>query len=118
MDMGLNNLPGESLCRIGQVVRSRRGKDVGRWYVVVGVSEDGRRIFLADGRNFTVAKPKPKNAAHLQRTKWHLDEIAQGILSKGRVDAGRFEALLSELIGMKSKEDEETACPTKAKSWK
>jgi hypothetical protein len=113
--MGLNNLPGESLCRIGQVVRSRRGKDVGRWYVVAGVSEDGQRIFLADGRKFTVARPKPKNAAHLQRTKWHLDEIAQGILSKGRVDAGRFEALLSELIGMNCKEDEETACPARAK---
>ena len=116
MDMGLNSLPGESLCRIGQVVRSRKGKAVGRWYVVVGVSEDGRRVFLADGRNFTVKKPKPKNMMHLQRTKWHLDEIAHSVLSKGRVDPGRFEALLSELIGMNSKEDEETACPAKAKS--
>ena len=97
MDMGLNELSDDSLCRIGQVVRSRKGKDAGRWYVIVGVSEDGRRVYLADGRKYTPAKPKPKNTIHLQRTGWYLDEIAHSILSEGRMDAGRFQALLSGL---------------------
>ena len=61
------------------------------------VSEDGRRVYLADGRKYTPAKPKPKNTIHLQRTGWYLDEIAHSILSEGRMDAGRFQALLSGL---------------------
>ena len=97
MDLGLKEFSDDSLCRIGQVVRSRKGKDVGRWYVVVGVSENGRRVFLADGVKFTPAKPKAKNTIHLQRTGWYLDEIAQSIMSEGKIDAGRFQALLAGL---------------------
>lgn len=117
------------------------GKDAGRWYVVVGFLGDcqpcGRtreaRVLVAEGKRFTVKKPKAKNMIHLQRTRWVLDEIAHDILSKGRFDAGRFQALLTglaekrsigESVGrnseyeasdISSKEDEETACPIKTK---
>ena len=139
--MGLNELSDGGMCTIGQVVRSRKGKDAGRWYVVVGVAEDcgpsrrtqGARVLLADGKKFTVGKPKAKNMIHLQRTRWVLDEIAHSILSKGSIDAGRFQALLTglaeknsigesvgrapgnEASGASSGEDEETACPIKTK---
>lgn len=141
MGMGLKELTDGGMCAIGQVVRSRKGKDAGRWYVVVGVSEDCRpcgrtreaRILVADGKKFTVGRPKAKNMIHLQRTRWVLDEIAKSILSKGTVDAGRFQALLTglaeknsigesvgrapgnEASGASSGEDEETACPIKTK---
>lgn len=128
------------MCAIGQVVVSRRGKDAGRWYVVVGVSEavrpDGRarvaRVYVADGKKYTVLKPKAKNPAHLQRTRWVLDEIERSILSRRLVDAGRFQALLTGLkernsieepaspaeagtLGAFFGEDEVIACPAKAK---
>jgi hypothetical protein len=139
--MCLKELSDGGMCTIGQVVRSRKGKDAGRWYVVVGVSEDcptcakqrGRRVLVADGTRYTAARPKAKNTIHLQRTRWILDEIAHGILSKRTFDAGRFQALLKGLAeknsigefvgrtpehgahGASSREDEETACPTKTK---
>ena len=141
MGMGLNELSDGGMCTIGQVVRSRKGKDAGRWYVVVGVAEGcgpsatarGERVLVADGKKFTVGKPKAKNMIHLQRTRWVLDEIAHSILSKGNFDAGRFQALLTGLAnknsiggsvgcdpgntasGASSGEDEETACPIKTK---
>ena len=141
MGMGLNELSDGGMCTIGQVVRSRKGKDAGRWDVVVGVAEDcgpsrrtqGARVLVADGKKFTVGKPKAKNMIHLQRTRWVLDEMAHSSLSKGNFDAGRFQALLTGLAnknsiggsvgcdpgntasGASSGEDEETACPIKTK---
>ncbi len=122
--------------KVGQVVISLKGKDTGRWYVVVGSQESAKeeRVLVADGSRYTVARPKPKNPAHLQRTRWVLDEIERSILSKGRFDAGRFQALLTGLEkenssgepvvsacantmpGTSSEEVEEIACRIKAKS--
>jgi len=136
--MGLNELSDGGMCTIGQVVRSRKGKDAGRWYVVVGVAEGcgpsaTARVLVADGKRFTVGKPKAKNTIHLQRTRWVLDEIAHSIQTKGNFDAGRFQALLTGLAeknsiggsvgsakgtaasGASSWEDEETAWPIKTK---
>ena len=137
MGMGLNELSDGGMCTIGQVVRSRKGKDAGRWYVVVGVAEGcgpsaTARVLVADGKRFTVGKPKAKNTIHLQRTRWVLDEIERSILSRRLVDAGRFQALLTGLkernsieepaspaeagtLGAFFGEDEVIACPAKAK---
>ena len=54
-------------CRLGQVVRSTKGKDRGRLYVVVGFL-DGNRLALADAERFNVLQPKKKNPRHVQVT--------------------------------------------------
>ncbi len=128
--------PSGGMWTIGQVVISLKGKDAGRWYVVVGFEEPakGARVLVADGDRYTVGRPKPKNPGHLQRTRWVLDEIERSILTKGRFDAGRFQALLTGLEkmnssgepvvrvsakmipGASSEEVEEIACQIKAKS--
>ena len=137
--MRLKEPSGSGMFSIGQVVRSRKGKDAGKWYVVVGVEDVDacgrtreKRVFVADGRRFTVEKPKGKNAIHLQQTRWVLDEIAQNILSKHSFDSGRFQALLAGFVemnsigesaavsaknesGASSRKDEGTACQTKTR---
>ncbi len=95
MDMQLNDSFDSNLRTIGKIVISRKGKDAGRWYVIVGISEDGRRVSLADGKKFTVLRPKAKNTIHLQTTGWSFDELTQGILTEKKMDAGRFQALLA-----------------------
>ena len=115
MDMGLNEFPEEIKYKIGQVVRSRKGKDSGRWYVIVAVEKDGRKAYLADGSKFTPERPKPKNTIHLQPTGWHLAEIEKRVLTEGKVDSGRFQVLLSGLIKMNTREVEGNAWQTKTK---
>ncbi len=52
------------LLEVGQLVTSKRGRDLGRKYVVVGLY-DQNHVQLADGFIRTLARPKRKNIKHL-----------------------------------------------------
>lgn len=49
----------------GQVVRSLAGRDKGKHYLILG-KLDHKHVLLVDGRSRPIARPKKKNAAHLQ----------------------------------------------------
>ena len=51
---------------IGQIVCSRSGRDKG--YFMVIVSEDDRYIYVCDGKERPIERPKRKNAKHLSFT--------------------------------------------------
>ena len=72
----------EGSLKTGDVVFVRRGKNNGKQFVVVGI-ESETRVFIADGRNYPVEKPKKKNVKHLQRTLMNLEDVA------GRVAGGK-----------------------------
>lgn len=59
---------------LGSVVVSTQGHDRGQFYIVVGVSEKG--IAVCDGKFKFLKKPKIKNPAHLELTKYKDDEIS------------------------------------------
>jgi ribosomal protein L14E/L6E/L27E len=94
LEMGLI---GGSLFQIGQVVLSRKGKDAGKWYVVVKIQPEDNRIFVSDGDKFPVSKPKAKNPLHLQGTRWVIEEVAQRIARGEELDKGRLQYLLSHV---------------------
>lgn len=50
----------------GQIVTSRRGRDVTKTYVVL--ETNGDRVLVCDGEKRTLAAPKGKNPRHLQPT--------------------------------------------------
>ena len=52
--------------KAGQIVQSRKGRDVTRRYVVLGC--DGERLLLANGQKFTLENPKRKNPRHVNPT--------------------------------------------------
>ncbi len=62
--------------QIGQIVKSRKGRDVETLYVVVGIKEN--RIFLADGQRRTCDRPKQKNIRHLCPTNICLEPGEMG----------------------------------------
>jgi len=62
---------------VGRVVISRKGKDAGNWYIVSGTSEDGRRVYLVDGRKWSWDRPKKKNPVHIQPTRVVIKEVAE-----------------------------------------
>ena len=56
---------------IGQLVRSRQGRDQNRLYIVTVVGD--RNLDVADGTKWTVSKPKRKNPLHLQKINIRMD---------------------------------------------
>lgn len=50
----------------GMIVRSRAGRDAGRWCVIVSL--EGPVAFIADGELRRMAAPKRKKLIHLART--------------------------------------------------
>lgn len=58
---------GTSDIRVGQVVKSKAGRDKEGFFVVLEVIDD-RYLLLADGKRRTLDHPKRKKAMHLQKT--------------------------------------------------
>lgn len=51
---------------LGQLVKSKTGRDKGTYYFVCGKSGNGTRLLLVDGRKRSIEKPKVKNCHHVQ----------------------------------------------------
>ena len=49
---------------IGMLAVSKAGHDKRKIYVITG--EDDEYVYLADGRNRTISRPKRKNRKHIQ----------------------------------------------------
>jgi ribosomal protein L14E/L6E/L27E len=57
---------------IGQIVCSKSGRDKGYFLVVIG--EDDKFLYVADGKERPLEKPKRKNPKHLVFTNTVLEE--------------------------------------------
>ena len=64
--------------RLGQLVRSRAGRDKGKHYLVIRVIGP-REVLLVNGRSRPLDRPKRKNVFHLQRySRWaEIDELVR-----------------------------------------
>ncbi|AIS53169.1 LSU ribosomal protein L14E [Thermoanaerobacter kivui] len=65
--------------QIGQIVRSKAGRDKGRVFVVVGKFDDNH-VLISDGDLRKIEKPKKKKIKHLQRYNEVLTQIKDKIL--------------------------------------
>lgn len=70
--------------RVGQLVKSIRGRDAGQPYVVVKQDTD-RYAWVADGKRRTLAAPKRKNVKHLWVCDEALEVVSQKLEGKGRL---------------------------------
>jgi len=64
---------------IGCLVSSTRGRDCGRFYLVLGIEGDGR-VWVADGEVRKVEKAKIKNVKHLR----FYGLVARGLAEKAQ----------------------------------
>ncbi len=67
---------------LGQIVRSKAGRDKDRYFVVVGFEKE-HYLYIADGDLRRVDNPKKKKIKHLAKTSIVLTEIAEK-LKKGK----------------------------------
>ena len=106
----------EGCLKTGDVVFVRRGKNKGKFIIVVGI-ESETRIFIADGSNYSVEKPKKKNVKHLQRTLMNLEDVAGRVAGGKPLDNGwlvqKVSAILDTATHLGDREVEATAWPKK-----
>jgi ribosomal protein L14E/L6E/L27E len=75
--------------RVGQVVVSKRGKDAGQIYVIVGFL-GGKRLALADAVKFNVDRPKSKNPKHVAPTPHVMSETAACVEAGKNINRGEL----------------------------
>jgi ribosomal protein L14E/L6E/L27E len=74
---------------VGQVVVSKRGKDAGQRYVIVGFLGE-KRLALADADKFNTDRPKYKNPKHVMPTPRVLNEIAACVKAGKNINRGEL----------------------------
>ena len=62
--------------KVGSVVYSKQGRDVGRAYVVCAQGDKDGYVWVVDGEVRTLAKPKNKNVRHLRYKGEDLEVLA------------------------------------------
>ena len=78
----MSYVPKEQAIVIGQLVRSIAGRDHNHYYLVSGVDQGGRLLYLVDGIKRGVNNPKPKNIAHVQVVNRVSQQLAERIGSQ------------------------------------
>ena len=68
---------------LGRVVRSKRGRDQGKIFVIVKVIND-QFVIIADGDLRKIENPKVKNLRHLQLVNLYAEDVLQS-LTKGEI---------------------------------
>ena len=108
--MGVNSSTYKEGFRTGDVVIVRRGKYAGKPFAVMGAC-DGR-ILIANGAEYTAARPKKKNVIHLQQTHYNLEDVAGRVAGGKPLDNGWLMQKISKLLensGTSCKQEDEAA---------
>jgi ribosomal protein L14E/L6E/L27E len=67
-------------CNIGRVVVSKAGRDVGGLFVIIGILDD-KYVFISNGSQRSIEKPKKKKIKHLEYTSVMAEQIRDTIIS-------------------------------------
>ena len=81
-----------SECEIGQIVRSKAGRDKDRWMLIVGIDDD--YVFLADGDLRKISRPKRKKIKHITKTQTVITSIQKDLLSNKKIQNAEIRKLL------------------------
>jgi ribosomal protein L14E/L6E/L27E len=83
---------------LGQVVKSKAGRDKDRIFAVVGF-EDGQYLYIADGDLRKIDRPKKKKVKHLAKTGTVLQKVAEKLESGKKVTNAELRRNLKDLGG-------------------
>lgn len=78
----------------GRIVKVLRGRDAGKYAVVIGTADD-KFVLIADGDRRKFDQPKKKNILHVQLTSTVSSEVSDSIRETGRVTNGKIRFALS-----------------------
>ncbi|TDF91473.1 KOW domain-containing RNA-binding protein [Paenibacillus piri] len=92
--------------QLGQIVRIVRGKDSGKYAVIINV-EDQRFVWIADGDKRKFDHPKKKNLAHLELLQAISSEVVESLQDSGRVTNGKLRFALFKYVDQLQSEAQE-----------
>ena len=108
--MGINSSAYKEGFRTGDIVIVRRGKYAAKTLAVMGARDD--RILIANGAEYTAARPKKKNVIHLQQTHYNLEDVAGRVAGGKPLDNGWLMQKISKVLensGTSCKQEDEAA---------
>ncbi|WP_026895022.1 KOW domain-containing RNA-binding protein [Clostridiisalibacter paucivorans] len=79
---------------IGQVVRSKAGRDKNKFFVVINVIDD-RYVLLVDGDMRKLDTPKKKKIKHLVVYNYRIEELRQRLEKKIKINNAFIRKMLS-----------------------
>ncbi len=82
---------------VGHLVRSKAGRDKGCEYLVLDLADDGKSLYVVDGRKRGVGCPKRKNIIHLQMTNKISQEFRRKVTAKEPLRNEEIRSYLTEL---------------------
>lgn len=82
---------------IGQIVKVNRGRDSGKYAVIIGVV-DQRYVWIADGGKRKFDEPKKKNIIHLDLLPAVSTEVSDSLRETGRVTNGKLRFALHNYV--------------------
>jgi large subunit ribosomal protein L14e len=92
--------------QIGQIVRVVRGKDSGKYAVIISV-EDQRFVWIVDGDKRRFDQPKKKNILHLELLQTISSEVVDSMKEYGRVTNGKIRYALNKVVNQIQSEAQE-----------
>ncbi|ASS89834.1 MAG: RNA-binding protein [Bacillaceae bacterium] len=87
----------ESSPQIGQFVLITKGREAGKYAIVVKILDD-RFVLIADGEKRKFHSPKKKNIHHLEFFDCVSPEVQNSILETGRVTNGKLRYAISRFV--------------------
>lgn len=81
--------------QIGQIVRILRGRDFGKFAVIIGLADE-RFALVADGDKRKFDHPKKKNVLHLQLQDEISEVVVNSLKETGRVTNGKLRYALAK----------------------
>jgi len=88
----------------GQLVRSLAGRDKNAHYLVLREIDD-KYVYLVNGRNRPVSRPKKKNKIHLQQYERRID--IEELVKSGKLNDQKVIEYLKELVPVTEVPEEE-----------
>ncbi|PZE19117.1 KOW domain-containing RNA-binding protein [Paenibacillus xerothermodurans] len=95
-----------NLPQLGQIVRIIRGRDPGKYAVIIGV-EDQRFVWIADGDKRKFDHPKKKSVNHLELLQKVSSEVVNSLKDSGRVTNGKLRFAIHRYVDQEKSEAQE-----------
>lgn len=89
--------------KIGQVVKILRGRDHGKYAIVIRLED--RYAYVVDGDKRKFDRPKKKNVLHLELQDSISSEVVNSLMKNGRVTNGKIRFALSRFFEKQHLED-------------
>ncbi len=83
------------MCKIGDLVLSRSGRDKDRYFIIVGIVDEAY-VYIADGSLRKLENPKKKKIKHLEFSGRASERTALSLSDLGKINNAQLRKMLKD----------------------